>query len=270
MAKYRDIAEVPLEKYDSIFGCLPDENKIDLIDFSIEHKKHLLLEKPLLLTNVNDFEIINKKLQSKKIYLQTAYNHRFEPNILRIKNLLEQQAIGRILGIRIYYGNGTVDLVKNSNWRNTGFGVGADIGSHLLDMLIFWFGIEKCNIKARQRSFISKCPDYVNFFGDYGNMEISLIAEYVSWKNSFFCEISGSKGTLRMEGLCKWSESVLDSRIRVYPSGVPSTTTYIEPFGDKTWSIEQEAFFINAKDGQKTNLEKDELIQRILISAGIV
>src|SRR5262245_2405733 len=48
--------------------------------------------------------------------------------------------LGRLYHCRMFYGNGTARDVRNSPWRDQGAGVLADLGSHLLDTVLFWFG----------------------------------------------------------------------------------------------------------------------------------
>ena len=70
----------------------------------------------------------------------TAYNHRFEPHYLRMRELIASGELGRIYSCRMYYGNGTARLVRDSVWRDHGAGVLPDLGSHLLDTCRYWFG----------------------------------------------------------------------------------------------------------------------------------
>ena len=46
----------------------------------------------------------------------------------------------------MFYGNGTSLLVKSSPWRDKGSGVILDIGSHLLDTLIFGLKVIKLKL----------------------------------------------------------------------------------------------------------------------------
>ena len=47
------VKEVPLDSYDSVFVCTPDNQKLDIIKYCINNKKHVLVEKPLLTRNNN-------------------------------------------------------------------------------------------------------------------------------------------------------------------------------------------------------------------------
>ena len=45
-ATYSEISEAPLDLYDAVFLCVPDKEKRRLIEYCIENKKHVLVEKP--------------------------------------------------------------------------------------------------------------------------------------------------------------------------------------------------------------------------------
>jgi scyllo-inositol 2-dehydrogenase (NADP+) len=57
-----------------------------------------------------------------------------------VKKIIESGKLGNIYSIKMFYGNGTARLVKNSKWRDKGYGVLPDLGSHLLDTINFWLG----------------------------------------------------------------------------------------------------------------------------------
>ena len=61
---------------------------------------------------------------------------------------LDSKKLGKIYSCRLFYGNGTARLVRNS-WRDKKSGVILDIGSHLLDTCLFWFGKKTGNFKLR-------------------------------------------------------------------------------------------------------------------------
>ena len=49
--------------------------------------------------------------------------------------------LGKVYHCRMFYGNGTARLVRDSAWRDKGAGVLPDLGSHLLDTINFWFDV---------------------------------------------------------------------------------------------------------------------------------
>ena len=79
--KYNKLKEVSLDIYDTVLICVPDDQKIDLIKFCIKNKKNILVEKPLNFKKELLLRI-QKEANKNKIVIYTAYNHRFEPNLI--------------------------------------------------------------------------------------------------------------------------------------------------------------------------------------------
>jgi hypothetical protein len=80
------------------------------------------------------------------------------------------------------------------------------------------------------------------------------------WKNTFTCDIVGSKGSLHLNGLNKWGKSSLVLRSRVLPSGKPMEKKLNYTKGDLTWIAERKHFNNLIKSLDKTNLSKDQSI----------
>ena len=86
-ADYSDVRDVPLSDYDAALLCVPDANKYGLIKYLVGHRKHVLVEKPLLFTNFEQFTEVEQMARDSETLLYTAYNHRFEPSIVEPKKL---------------------------------------------------------------------------------------------------------------------------------------------------------------------------------------
>jgi predicted dehydrogenase len=139
-ADFRDLREVSLDAFDAALLCVPDAAKIGLLDYLVEHGKHALIEKPLVADDEAVLARLQQDARAKGVVLYVAYNHRFEPHFVRMRDLVKSGALGRIYRCRMFYGNGTARLVRNSDWRDHGAGVLDDLGSHVLDTARFWFG----------------------------------------------------------------------------------------------------------------------------------
>ena len=267
-ARYKSITDVPTNIYSTVFNCVPDDDKLSIIEYCILNSKNIMVEKPLILRE-NQFKNLENRCNEAGILLTTAYNHRFEPHIHNTKKLLEKERIGKILGIRIYYGNGTAHLVRKTKWKNEGLGVGIDIGSHLMDLLLYFFGKQDFDFNSRSWSYITDCPDRVVILGNFGQISVNMEMTYLSWKNTFELEIYGDEGTIKINSLCKWSESILYLSKRVHPAGIPEQTQTVASKGDTTWALEIDNFFKNIKNSTPTDLSRDSQIQSMLISAGL-
>jgi len=257
-ADYKNIKKVPLEDFQAAFICAPDDQKFELALYCLKNKKHVLVEKPLLIKKDSNLKILDRVAKKNKVTLYTAYNHRFEPNFIKMKNLIASKKLGKIYLCRMFYGNGTAKLVKNSYWRNKGAGVLPDLGSHLLDTSKFLFegNLGKFKIISANK-FENSSYDHV-IIGNYNcNLKIELEMTLCMWKNHFTCDVLAEKGSAHIESLCKWGPSKFIFRKRVLPSGFPIEKIHLEKKGDPTWDIEHKYFKKIIKSKKETDLSND-------------
>ena len=160
-ADYKSLPDVPLDNYDAVLACVPDAAKAELLAYCVANGKHVLVEKPLL-ASADDLLSLQHRAREKATVIYTAYNHRFEPHYIRMRDLISSGALGQIYSCRMFYGNGTARLVRDSPWRDQGAGVLTDLGSHLLDTCRFWFGDIDANFSVTSASnFENRAADHV-------------------------------------------------------------------------------------------------------------
>lgn len=264
-ADYKNAYEVPLDRYENVMLCIPDKNKIDLIRYFLKNKKNILVEKPLIPTDI--FELIELKnlAEENHVTCYTAYNHRFEPHIKKMKKIIKDEVLGKIYNVRLYYGNGTARLVKKSPWRDQGNGVLNDLGSHLLDMINFWFGEKQREFNiVTSNKFENKSFDHIILHNRH-DLDITLEMSLLSWKNSYSADIFGEKGSAHIKSLCKWGPSSFDLNLRKYPSGIPDQKSEIITNADPTWKEEYD-FFKQICLKKANNLSNDINIYNTLSS----
>ena len=262
-ANFKYIFDVPLQHYDAALLCIPDEPKIKIIEYLLNNRKHLLVEKPLFAEDNKDLEKLKKIAIDNKVCCYTAYNHRFEPHFIRMKNLIDSKKLGRIYSLRIFYGNGTAQLVRESAWRDQGAGVLSDLGSHLLDTVLFWFGekVDKFKIDSA-KCFENKTYDHINFSSE-ANPLVQFELSLLSWRNHFYADIFAEKGSAHIYSLCKWGPSTFTVRDRKYPSGRPDETSITLVESDPTWKLEYEYFKKICELGEN-NIDNDIWINQSL------
>jgi predicted dehydrogenase len=252
---FKKIEDLPLDSYDAACVCVPDQEKLAILRHLLRHGKHALVEKPLLARPDEIRELIDLA-KANRAACYTAYNHRFEPHIATLKEILTAGNLGEIYFARFFYGNGTARDVRNSPWRDKGFGVFSDLGSHMLDMAHFLFGphSEPGKLWSADR-FENLAPDHV-LFGYRSKRVLEMEATLLSWRNSFHLEVFGELGSAHINCLCKWGPSTLTVRTRVLPSGRPAETFETLEQPDPTWQLEYAHFLELCRTGG-TNLEND-------------
>lgn len=264
-AQYKDVREVPLSDYDSALVCLPDKPKAECLLYLLENKKHVLVEKPLWTSSLESLKKIEEIAQQNKVFCYTAYNHRFEPHFIRMKELIDSGKLGKIYHCRLFYGNGTAALVRNSPWRDEALGVIGDLAPHLLDTVNYWFNTRSSDFEiVTMDQFENAAPDHAMLINKKSQPQLSFEMTLLSWRNHFSCDIFAEYGSAHIESLCKWGPSHFTHRERILPSGRPPEQTISLVQNDPTWALEYAYFKQQIRNGEKTSLANDLWIQETL------
>ena len=261
-ADWRRIEEVPLDRFDAACVCVPDDQKIHLVEYLLSRGKHVLVEKPLLADD-DALRRLDALATEAGVACYTAYNHRFEPHLMRLKTVLDEGSLGELYVVRMFYGNGTARDVRESAWRDRGHGVLPDLGSHLLDLVHFFFGALPAEfVPWAVNQFENRSSDHV-LFGSASRPVLELESTLLSWRNTFWVDVFGERGSAHVCGLCKWGPSIFRLRRRVLPSGRPDEQTETVERPDPTWAAEYEHFLRLCATGG-TNLANDRWINNAL------
>ena len=264
-ADWRDVRQVPLDSYDAVLCCIPDEPKVETLKYLLAHGKHVLVEKPLFADSEAELLGLERLARSAGAVCYTAYNHRFEPHFVRMRDLIQSGELGKIYRCRMFYGNGTARLVRDSAWRDKGAGVLPDLGSHLLDTVRFWFGdiVDDVDLISANR-FENLAPDHVVIGSEKSKPRIELEMTLLSWRNHFTCDIIAENGSAHISSLCKWGPSTFTRRTRILPSGRPPEEDVTLVRDDPTWAIEYAHFKRLIQDKVVTDLGDDRWLLRVL------
>jgi predicted dehydrogenase len=268
-ADYRRIEDVPAGSYNAALLCVPDEPKVALLRHLLGAGKHVLVEKPLWAAEDSEIAGLARLAREKRVVCYTAYNHRFEPHYVRMKELIQSGALGRIYRCRMFYGNGTARLVRDSEWRDQGAGVLPDLGSHLLDTAKFWFGELGEDFHVMSAScYENRAPDHVVLMSKTTSPMLELEMTLLSWRNHFTCDMFAEKGSAHISSLCKWGPTTFTQRTRVLPSGRPLEDNVTLEQEDPTWALEYAHFRLLCENGVPTDLSNDLWLNRMLRNLG--
>jgi predicted dehydrogenase len=264
-ATWKDLREVPDAAYDTALVCTPDAPKIEILQHLLSRGKHALVEKPLHAEREQDLDALEATARRTRAVCYTAYNHRFEPHYIRMRDLIRSNELGRIYRCRMFYGNGTARLVRESAWRDTGAGVLPDLGSHLLDTANFWFGDIGDDFRLVSVSrFENRAPDHVVVASEGSTPKLEFEMTLLSWRNHFTCDVFAEKGSAHIESLCKWGPTTFTKRTRILPSGRPPEETSTLVQDDPTWAAEYDHFRKLIATGTATDLSNDRWLLRVL------
>jgi len=268
-AEYRAVEDVPLSSYDTALVCIPDEPKVEVLTYLLKNGKHVLVEKPLWASEDQQIEKLEQLAHDKGVVCYTAYNHRFEPHYVRMRDLVASGELGTIYRCRMFYGNGTARLARESGWRDQGAGVLPDLGSHMLDTAKFWFGDlgEDFHVVSAD-CFENRAPDHVVLASQTTIPKLEFEMTLLSWRNHFTCDVFAERGSAHILSLCKWGPSTFIHRTRVLPAGRPPEEAVTLVQDDPTWALEYAHFRTLCKSGTVTDLSNDLWLNRLLRKLG--
>lgn len=131
------------ETVDAVLIAAPVYEHRDLALLCAEHRLHVLMEKPMARTPAECEDIITAHRQSGTI-LMMAFMKRFNRSMLHVADLLEENAIGQVMGIRHNWDwGGNEEAVYGPHWRGrleTWGGQWQDHGAHSVDLAQWWAG----------------------------------------------------------------------------------------------------------------------------------
>jgi predicted dehydrogenase len=264
-ADYRCVDELPDDVYEAVILATPNDVKIELMRRFLSVGKNVLVEKPLVFPDrcaAEDMQTLAKRTDTS---WYTSYNHRYEPQIARLKARLAEGALGDFYHGRFVYGNGTAQNIAGT-WRDVGPGVIEDLGCHLVDLANQLPGLE-CDqfVLISAQGDETSSVDHCVFVSE--DRRISFECAATMWKNAFSIDLYGSLGSLHLDGLRKWGPVTLIERTRVYPSGVPSEHVTEDAGEDESWAEDIREFENMVRRGENS-ATNDRLISDAVISLG--
>lgn len=214
---YRTLCE--RSDIDIIDCCTPNYAHKDVLLAALANGKHVYMDKPLCLNLDEARAMAECAAKHPACITQMTFNYRFVPAILRARQLVEADALGRLFSIRVCYLHaGYVSPDRPITWRlevsKSGRG-GAlfDLGSHVIDLTRYLFG-EVAEVQDLSETFIRERPlkndpskkapvevDDISILsvrmanGAIGTIESSRLAMGV--QDEIRIEAHGSKGAIR-------------------------------------------------------------------------
>ena len=165
--------------------------------------KHILCEKPLAMTSLEAEEMV-KTCEQNNVQLSVNYVYRFHPLIIKSKEIIANQMLGKIVSIHL---NFNIDAPPGSNFRfnksQSGGGALRDLGTHMIDLLRYFGGeiisingvLDNIIYKSEVEDFSCAIVKFEN--GGYGFFNVSF-----NNKKAFNrVEILGHKGTISLDNL---------------------------------------------------------------------
>jgi predicted dehydrogenase len=201
---YSDAAEMIVKgKPDVVDICTPPATHARLALLAMENGCHMMIEKPMALTNA-DCDAIVAGAKQHNVKVCVGHTGLFYEPFIRSRKMVERGAIGKFQGMRVVISTPTDYMTSNrDHWAHKlpGGAIG-ETGPHAVYMsLAFMNRVERVTVdglKQLPQYPWSQYEDYrINLIGDTGISSIHV--NYASNQWMSWVEIAGSTGTLILD-----------------------------------------------------------------------
>ncbi|GAB3783936.1 oxidoreductase [Spirosoma horti] len=189
---------------DLVFICTPNETHVDYARRALEHKKHVVIEKPFALSEQEARQLLELARQQGRVV--TAYqNRRWDSDFLTIKRLLAEGALGNLVEFESRYDRYSPVNLRAHSWKEqpgAGRGNLYNLGPHLLDQALHLFGkpdtVEATIRIIRPDSLIN---DYFDIKLGYSDKVVRLKSSLLVYHNQLRYSLHGTDGSFLKSGL---------------------------------------------------------------------
>lgn len=207
---YREL--LAMDDIDVVSICTPNDLHEEMAIAALKAGKHVCLDKPVAVDGASAMRIAEAAANAEG-KTRVLFHNRYYPGTLRMKQLIDEGRIGRIMQFEARYLHaGSIDQKKPVSWKQlSSGGVLLDMGSHLLDLITYMIGMP-ARAMCKTRVLYPERPttdggvtrdlsdDYVTMTlempdGALGTIEASKIATGAN--DDLTVEIRGDRGAVR-------------------------------------------------------------------------
>ena len=161
---YRDYAQMlDREELDLISICTPNDMHYFVVMAACAQGLHIFCEKPLALTYSQAREMTEA---ARRAGIRTGVNfsHRITPASRLAHEIIRSGALGEIYRVAAVYAAGWPQYAQRPyTWRNdaakAGYGGMGDMGSHIMDMMMWWLDTDVSALAAHTKTFVPERTD---------------------------------------------------------------------------------------------------------------
>lgn len=201
---YRSVEEM-LENADIelVVVNTPVQTHFEYAKMALEAGKNVVVEKPFTV-NVAEAEELAKLAEEKKLFVSVYQNRRFDRDYLQVQKIINEGKLGNIKEVEIRFDRFRTEPSGKAHKENpeaVGSGSLHDLGSHLLDQAVQYFGFpEKLFADVFSMKGKEFANDYFEIILFYSNdLRVRLKSSVFTKEAHFAYAVHGEKGSFLQE-----------------------------------------------------------------------
>lgn len=174
--------------------CTGPKYHYDYAKMALEHGKHVLVEKPFMMT-IKQAEEIFALAKEKGLMAQCYQNRRYDSDFLTVQKVIESGKLGDLIELEMHFDYYRPEVPEASNefvyYDSYLYGHGC----HTIDQVVSYFG-KPDSVVYDVRCLLgkNKMSDYFDLDLFYGNMKVSVKSSYFRIKSRPSFIVYGKKG----------------------------------------------------------------------------
>ncbi|KQT23863.1 oxidoreductase [Chryseobacterium sp. Leaf405] len=201
---YRSVEEM-LENadIDLVVVNTPVQTHFEYTKMALEAGKNVVVEKPFTV-NVSEAEELVRLAEEKGLFLSVYQNRRFDRDYLQVQKVLSENKLGNIKEMEIRFDRFRTTASGKAHKENpdaTGSGSLHDLGSHLVDQAVQYFGFpEKLFADVFSMKGKEFANDYFEIILFYSNdLRVRLKSSVFTKEAHYAYAVHGEKGSFLQE-----------------------------------------------------------------------
>lgn len=174
--------------------CTGPKYHYDYAKMALEHGKHVLVEKPFMMT-IKQAEEIFALAKEKGLMAQCYQNRRYDSDFLTVQKVIESGKLGDLIELEMHFDYYRPEVPEASNefvyYDSYLYGHGC----HTIDQVVSYFG-KPDSVVYDVRCLLgkNKMSDYFDLDLFYGSMKVSVKSSYFRIKSRPSFIVYGKKG----------------------------------------------------------------------------
>ena len=202
---YKDLLNSGL--VDAVIVCTPSVMHYDVCKMAAEKGISVFCEKPFTTSPVLAKELADI-FEQKRLVNQVGYVYRFDVVFNKVKEMLGQQLIGKVCHANVQFLSSTISKIqREKGWRSkreNGGGATYEMGSHVIDLMEYFFGKPKRVIGTLMNQVYSEAVEDISEAqveydgGVTANIHVNW-SEYTYRKPMLKMDIHGTAGKIQAD-----------------------------------------------------------------------
>ncbi len=206
--KYDDICRD--DEIELVVVNTPDHLHFEMCKTALEHRKHVVCEKPFTLHYKEAMQLI-ELAEKQNLNLSVFQNRRWDGDFLTIQKILREGLLGRLVFYEAHFDRFR-NFIQQGTWKeDAGLGTGTlyNLGSHLIDQALVLFG-KPVSVTADIRALRegSDIDDMFEIWMNYPDVKVTVTASYLVREPGPRYLLHGTQGSYLMGSIDPQEEAL--------------------------------------------------------------